>query len=225
MQNSSETLLHSALRKTALLLLLGVACSLDAQAANLNRNHWIHNVTFSIGAGGTLPTGNTAKIMNPGFNFIESLGYRLNSRWSLPLDFIVSSNGLANFILQQEQQPNGSTVLFTIALNPRYDFWRGKQWGSYITGGGGISIKQVVFTHPSPVYTYGYGYNAEAASKSSVQPAADLGMGITYRFHPDGRFQLFQEARYLDLFTPSGGFPGFNRAGTHAVLLTLGFHL
>lgn len=201
--------------------------SLSAQEANANYQHdsWIHNITYDLGAGGTLALGSTSKDLNAGFNFITGLGYRIHPRLILPLDLLLSGDGLPAAILQQEHQPNGRTSLFTIAFDPSYTFLQTNHWGGYLTGGGGISIKQVVFTHPSTVDSYSYGYNAEAASESSVQPAVDFGAGVTYRIHSDSNFQFFQEARYLDMFTPKGQFPGFNQAGTSVLLLTFGFRL
>ncbi|HET9086364.1 MAG TPA: hypothetical protein VFN53_02460 [Acidobacteriaceae bacterium] len=217
----------SASKSLAILLVFVSVASLPAQSANANDQHdsWIHNITYDLGAGGTLALGSTSRDLNAGFNFVTGLGYRVNPGLILPLDLLVSGHGLPASILQQEHQPNGTTSLFIIAFDPSYTFSQQNHWGGYLTGGGGISIKQVVFTHPSPVDSYSYGYNAEAASESSVQPAVDFGAGVTYRIHPDSNFQLFQEARYLDMFTPKGQFPGFNQAGTNLFLLTFGLRL
>ena len=214
----------SALRTLAILSLFASVPS-HGQTANFERDAWIHKVTFVMGAGGTLVLGNTSKDLNPGFNFITGLGYRVHPRLVIPLDLLLSSGGLPTSILRREQQPNGRTGLFTVALDPSYIFLHANHWDGYLTGGGGISIKQVVFTHPSTVDSYSYGYNAEAASESSVQPAVDIGVGVSYRMHPDSTIQFFQEARYLNIFTPKGQFPGFNQAGTSLLLLTLGFRL
>lgn len=226
-QSRLEINASSASKSLTILLVVVSVVGLRAQTTNWNYqdDSWIHNVTYDLGAGGTLALGSTSRDLNPGFNFVTGLGYRVHPRLILPLDLLLSGHGLAASILQQEQQPNGRTSLFVIAFDPSYTFLQQNHWGGYLTGGGGISVKEVVFTHPSTVYSYSYGYNAEAASESSVQPAVDFGAGVTYRIHPDSNFQFFQETRYLDMFTPKDQFPGFNQAGTSLLLLTFGFRL
>ncbi len=226
-----EALRHS-LKLASLSLLLMLALSFaSAQSSTLVQPEVAKDQSplqqFILGesVGVSLVTGNTSQTTTTGMNLIVGAGPRVSHRWAYPVDFILSFNGIPQPILQQDGQPNGGIDLLVFAIDPEFFLADGSRWGAYTTGGGGISFKRVVFMHPCSMCSNSYGSYATVASESSWQPAVDAGIGGTYRIHPDGIFQLFQETRYLYMFTPKGQFPGFNAAGTGLVLLTFGFRL
>ncbi len=215
-----------------LAILLGIAVSFaSAQSNTLIQPEVAKDQSplqrFILGesVGASLVTGNTSQTTTTGMSLIFSAGPRVSHRWAYPVDLILSFDGTPQPILQQEGQPNGGIDLLAFALDPEFFLANGSRWEAYTTGGGGISFKRVVFMRPCSVCTNSYGNYATVASESSWQPAVDAGVGGAYRIHPDGIFQIFQEARYLYMFTPKGQFPGFNTAGTGLVLLTFGFRL
>ncbi len=216
----------------SLSILLGIAVSFASAQSNAliqpevaKDQSPLQRFIFGESVGASLVTGNTSQTTTTGMSLIVSAGPRVSHRWAYPVDLILSFDGIPQPILQQEGQPNGGIDLLAFALDPEFFLANSSRWEAYATGGGGISFKRVVFMRPCSVCTNSYGNYATVASESSWQPAVDAGVGGTYRIHPDGIFQLFQEARYLYMFTPRGQFPGFNTAGTGLVLLTFGFRL
>lgn len=223
--NLLRSLLQTALQqRLALLFALALltTTALHAEAPRDTSTRWIDHLTVEIGAGGTAAVGSTSNTVHSGFNIIEGIGYRRNERFSVLLEGSVSVDGLPRSILQQEGQPNGSYTFGSFAVDPLFNYIERGRWAGYVVGGGGFSIKQVAFTHPSPIDSYSYGYRVVAASESSNQPMFNVGTGATLRFHEDGRWRLFLETRYVKMFTPTGQFPGFGSANTELVPITLG---
>jgi len=120
---------------------------------------------------------------------------------------------------------NGDENFFVFSLSPTYAIFRTARWSMYSSGGVGASWTQVRFFQPKNTCTEDYGCYAQVASQTSGQPALNAGAGVTYRFHRNGGFELFVEARYLEMFTPQRTFPGFNSAGTALFLPQIGLRV
>lgn len=204
----------------ALLLTAWTFSSLVAQSSSRFRSFM-----FTESAGASMAIGNTANMTTTGGDLIVGIGYRRSPRLTYMADSIISFNGVPQAVVQQAQQPSGQEDLLAFAFDPVFNLLYGDRWSIYATGGAGLSFKRVVFLRPSGSCSDAYGCNTPTESESSLQPAIDGGAGAAFRLHPGGIFELFQDTRYVEMWTPRGQFPGFNTAGTGLVLLTFGFRL
>ncbi len=206
-----------------LLLLPFALTTMNASAAQPTSSAPANRWLFDVGAGGAIPAGGTSSYVHPGFNITAGGGYRLSGSLSVWLDVGLAINGMKQIVLQREQQPLGHFFFPTFAVDPTYSFAPHGRWRSYVSGGAGMSVKEVAFSQPSSPYHYTFGDHALVqASKSSLQPMVDFGGGIGYHLHSQGRTSMFLESRYMRLFTPAGQFPGFEVSGTNLIPLTLG---
>lgn len=195
-----------------------------------------NHLTAEIGVGGTAPVGSTSNIAKPGGNMLLGIGYRLNNRFSIPLEYNVTTLLVVDTVLQQAGQPKGYFNLNNIMIDPIFTYVQGRRLGGYIVGGGGFSNKQASFgetvyytTNCDSSYArksrrndYTCSYYQDLASESTNQPVVDIGAGVAVRMHPGGRMTWFLESRYMKMFSPAGTFPGFATPNTETVPVTLG---
>jgi hypothetical protein len=178
-------------------------------------------IHFSQSYGATFPQGQTSKIAGKDFGVISGLLFTGKGRWYFPIDIYTLLSNLPASVLDQANIQNGVTGLIGITDDPMFTLAQGAHWAAYATGGGGISLKEVQITgQGSPC---GAGQCIAHGSESSWQPMLDGGAGVIYRIYPGRPFQIFAETRFIDLFTPSGQFPGFNTAGTRLLVPQLGY--
>ncbi len=181
------------------------------------------------GGGVTAPGGDTQNYANTGWNVLAGIGYRFNHRLSLlaewNFNYMFVPHSLANV---SAGTPDGNEHIWTIDLNPKFDFIRGGRADAYVIGGGGFSRALTNFTVPVLFYCYDYyfgGYpcsgDVTVAHTSSNQGNVDIGLGGEWRLSPYDRTKLFLEARYEKLFSPNNGLP----PGQNATLIpvTVGF--
>jgi hypothetical protein len=183
--------------------------------------------TFYIvdGAGGSVVNGPARKMTGAGGVFLSGFGFYRGPRWSYPINFLISYNNVPNAVLQQANQNKGVENFLVLGVDPTFAIYRGGRWGAYVSGGAGLSWKNVRFLVPEYDSGYGFGYYGTAASEWSFQPALDGNGGVTYNFRRDGRMQMFIEMRYLQMFTPQRQSPGFTSAGTGLFLPSIGLRL
>lgn len=182
--------------------------------------YWI----YSCALGPSLPTGDTSSTTNTGLVFNNEFGWHGSGRWVYPLNILLSFSYLPDAVVRTTSAPKGQTTLAAFTFDPAFDLVRGHSWGMYVTGGGGFSYKEASLLQydpscdsggPDPCYSV-------ASSASSNQPVLDGGLGFTYRVGRNSILQLFQESKFVDMFTPAGSFPGFETAGERMVVLTFG---
>lgn len=229
--------MRSALRwagYTTLAMGLPLTASLHAQNAQNSYNYnaqkaprytgksWTDHLVVEGGGGVTAPAAGTQKYANTGFNFLLGVGYRVNKRLSFLAEWQFNRMGVPNTLAYTTAQvPNGNEHLWTVGIDPKYDYVRGGRFDGYVLGGGGFSRALTSFTAPVPVpcgYGYGYGYgfggvcagSVTVSQHSSNQATLNIGTGGEFRFSPYHRYKLFVEARYVKMFTPSGLPPGPN---------------
>lgn len=180
---------------------------------------WTDHFVFEGGGGVTPSAGNTQNFANTGYNVLLGGGLKFNDRLSLLAEWNFNSLGvprtLAGLIAGT---PGGNEHLWTVDLNPKFNFRQGDRMNAYVIGGGGFSRALVNYTVPVAVpcgyyygfgFGYGYGYgcvgNITVARTSSNQGNIDIGMGAEWLISPYQRGKLFIEARYVRLFTPDRG--------------------
>src|SRR5262245_40957618 len=113
----------------------------------------LKRVTFDVCAGVSFPAGQLAGHTRTGFNFIASVGPRLNSRFSANLDF-----GLHSFNVKNSFQNEGVNLsqgavarIWTLTVNPTYQFLRREYFSSYATGGYGLYNRKLKVPFPDPI--------------------------------------------------------------------------
>ena len=165
------------------------------------------HLTFEGGGGFTIPTGSARQYENKGWSIKAGGGYKLNDRFSAMLDYDYVSMGVPTAILNQvNPQGGGATHLWSLTINPIFNYKSIGRWGGYVVGGGGFYRKVVSFTQPfndqCAYYDPYYGcipgvVNQTVAHFSNNAGGVDFGTGFTYKFSDSGRAKLFFEGRYV----------------------------
>lgn len=172
--------------------------------------------TFYGGAGATVPLGNTSKYLTPNFDIQAGVGYRLNKRLALPVEFDWDQFGFAKQALDNQigiydslfgagavnYLLDGNSHIWSFSLQPTYTFYSSGMWGAYVKGGVGFYHKVANFTLPGrqvECYYYCgiYEANYNLDHYTSNAPGYDGGVGVTRRFSPDSNARFYLEARYV----------------------------
>ena len=165
------------------------------------------HLTFEGGGGFAIPTGSGKQFLNKGWNIKAGGGYKFNGRFSAMLDYDYVSMGVPTAILNQvNPQGGGATHLWSLTINPMYNYKSIGRWGGYVVGGGGFYRKVVNFTQPFNDYCAYYDpyygcipgvVNQTVAHFSNNAGGVNFGTGFTYKFSDSGRAKLFIEGRYV----------------------------
>ncbi len=214
----------SAGRKIVFLLTLFLATSaiVLAQAPAEPAGAPEHNFYLVDGAGGSVVNGPARNMTGAGGVFVAGVGWYGRSRLSYPINFLISYNNVPTAVLKQANQNKGDEDFLVLGIDPTLALFRAGHWGAYLSGGAGLSWKNVRFLVPEYDSDYGYGYYGTSESEWSFQPALDADAGLTYAFHRGSGMQMFLEMRYLEMFTPQRQSPGFASAGTGLLLPSIG---
>lgn len=167
----------------------------------------VEHFTFEGGGGLTVPTGSGRQFMDTGWNVKVGGGYRFNNRFSAMVDYDYVSMGVPGAILDQvNPQGGGATHLWSLTVNPIYNYKTVGRWGGYLVGGGGFYRKVVNFTQPFNDYCAYYDpyygcipgtVNQTVAHFSNNAGGLNFGTGFTYRLSDSGRAKLFVEGKYV----------------------------
>jgi hypothetical protein len=194
---------------------------------------WTDHLVLEGGGGVTPPVGNTQNFANSGYNILLGIGAKFNDRLSLLAEWNFNRLGvpstLANVIAGT---PGGNEHLWSVNLNPKFNFVRAGRMNLYAIGGGGFSRALINFTTPVLVpcyygYYYGFGYpgactgNVTVYHTSTNQGNWDIGGGAEWHVSPYERGKIFLEARYEKYLTPNRGLPPGRNAAI--VPVTLGY--
>ncbi|HUY95045.1 MAG TPA: hypothetical protein VMU71_07085 [Terracidiphilus sp.] len=180
-------------------------------------------IHFSMSGGAALALGKTPVTMNTGAAMVFGPSFGGRGRWSLPLNVYLVVSYPPAPILAQANDDSGMLTLLGFAADPMFTFLGRGRWGAYASAGGGISVKEVRFWHGSSGCDTYDGCFPPTAQESSWQPMMDASAGVTWLLRPGIPGQLYAELRLVDMFTPSGLFPGFDTAGTRLLLPQMGF--
>lgn len=196
----------------------------NQKAPRYKGTSWTDHLVLEGGGGVTAPAGYTQKEANTGWNILLGGGVKFNNRLSLLAEWNFNDMGVPHTLAQsQAKVPNGNEHIWTVTLDPKFNFIRKGRFDGYAIGGGGFSRSLTSFTAPVLVpcgygygFGYGYGYGGACAGSvtvshaSSNQATMNIGGGGEFRFSPYSRYKLFVEARYLKVFTPNNLPPGKN---------------
>jgi len=111
----------------------------------------LEHITFDAGGGFSFPTGQLGNRVQTGFSFVASGGPRFNPSFSVGLDFALHYFNLKNFVGSPVNEVNsvGSMVrVWSLTINPTYQFWKEEKVSSYATAGYGIYNRE--FQLPTP---------------------------------------------------------------------------
>lgn len=201
-------------------------------------------VAIELGAGFNGPIGNDTStttyqgatygpFITWGGNFTVGGGLHLNKRVSVLAEYQFIDDKLPGVLIYELAQGNaagGNAHIWSLTLDPVIDLFPKKANSIYVTGGGGFYRKVTSLTVPEEVeqcyYYCTVGVeNALYGHFSSNQGGANLGFGLTHRFggvYGDSKQQVYAEARYLFLDTPS--ISNSNGLGTTGLIpVTVGF--
>ena len=183
------------------------------------------HLTFEGGFGVTAPAANTQNYANTGWNMLLGGGYKFNKRLSLLAEWNFNDMGVPNDLAYTQsngQAGSGNEHIWTVGLDPKYNYIRHLQFHAYVIGGGGFSRQLTSFTAavlvPCGYSGYsgfsGYGGfggpcvgSVNVNQESSNQGSLNIGTGLEWRFSPYTRYKFFVEGRYLKTYTPNHVLP------------------
>jgi opacity protein-like surface antigen len=172
----------------------------------------LEHITFDVGGGFSFPTGQLGNRVQTGFSLVASGGPRFNPRFSVGLDFAIHYFNLNNFLGTPVNQVNslGSMVrMWSLTVNPTYQFWKEENVSSYVTGGYGIYNRDLQLPTASGVLAVGAcdafwnvcAVNSQASAISddlnTYKGGFNVGGGVNFGSHT----KFFVEARYHHMFT------------------------
>jgi len=175
---------------------------------------FLNQITGDVGAGFTFPAGRIADHTQNGFNFVASGGPRFNRHFSLTLDFSLHYMDVKNFLESPETGVDlsfGSMVrMWSLTLNPSYEFIKQERFSSYATGGYGLYNRKLLLAAPGviPAAACDQFWNVCVGTSSETftgdfsiyKGGYNFGGGVTFTPH----VKFFVETRYHHMFTSKG---------------------
>jgi len=182
--------------------------------------------TGEIGGGFNAPIGNDLPYITWGGNVTAGAGLRFNKAFSLLGEFQFIGNKLPGAFINAGGGQGGNAHIISITAAPVIDLFPKRTNSIYLTGGGGYYHKSTNFTVQECCDFYGYPVTVTANSFTSNQLGGSIGFGISHKLggsiYGDGHSQVFAEARYLYINTPS--ISETNGLGaTELIPVTIGF--
>ena len=189
-------------------------------------------IAFMAGAGLTVPAGTASRnLLSTSYKFQGGVGINFNKEAALLLQVDYDHFGLPGSLINSQrafyqtlgffsQDPTtgatipvdfsglaGSTHIWSMTLNPTFNFYQGDTFGAYAVVGGGFYHKVTNFTLPQQQqgfnYYYGqYSYTANSTFDHYTSNSAGLNGGIGFTYKPS-RFasqRLYAEARFVHTF-------------------------
>ena len=180
---------------------------------------------FAVGAGLAQPIGNTYHYLTPSYDFQVSAGRNFNEHVGVAAQFDYDNFGFNGRTLGSQQSLynlgctpalvnagvctiitnlDGSTHVWSITLNPSYNFYSGAGLGAYVIGGAGFYHKVATFTVPQTAYqqdyfgnVYSFQVNQTVEHYTSNAPGFSGGFGLTFKPSRFASQRIYAEARYV----------------------------
>jgi hypothetical protein len=195
-------------------------------AAPLHAQDFLNHLTVGAGAGFSFPIDEIAAHTKTGFNFVASGGPRLNPRFSVGLDFSLHYLNVKNSLQSPETGVDlslGSMMrMWSLTLNPVYEFIKQDRFSSYATGGYGLYNRRLLLSAPGliPAVVCDPFWNVCVSNTPSgavvtgslgvYKGGYNAGGGVNF----GARAKFFTEVRYHHMFTQD--------AATQIIPLTFG---
>lgn len=217
-------------------------------------------LAIMAGGGLTIPTGSSSNLLSTGYKIQGGVGVNFSKEAALLLQVDYDHFGLPGSLIRSQQalysglgffsqdpttgatipvdfsQLAGNAHIWSITLNPTFNFYQGDSFGAYAVVGGGFYHKVTNFTLPQQQqgfnYYYGqYSYTANQTFDHYTSNSAGLNGGIGFTWKPS-RFaseRLYAEARFVHTFDSAAKqgprtydfFPA-NHMATNYVPITIG---
>jgi hypothetical protein len=170
------------------------------------------HMTYEVGGGGNAPTSDSSPYITWGGNITVGGGYRFNKNLSLMLEYQFIDDKIPGAIIAEAGATGGNDHIWSLTLDPVYNFNPKSAINFYATGGYGFYRKVTSFTDPEEQQFCTYFYcgtvtqNVTVGHFSSNQGGWSIGGGLSHRFagwNGDGKMSVFAEARYLDVLSPA----------------------
>jgi len=165
-----------------------------------------------------VPLNPMARVITPGWGGVAGVGYNFNKRHAFVGEFMWNRTYPEGDTLQplravlNASNLNAYTDFFVMTGNYRLEL-RGRFFGTYLIGGGGLYIRYAHLSQSVTVFTSGtpctqtwlwWGFSCTAgfvnasqtlASRTSTVVGGNAGGGMTFRTH-DAPYRVYVEARY-----------------------------
>ncbi|WP_348264222.1 porin family protein [Telmatobacter sp. DSM 110680] len=170
------------------------------------------HLTYEVGGGFNAPTSDSSPYITWGGNITVGAGYRFNKNLALMLEYQFIDDKVPGQIIAEAGATGGNDHIWSLTLDPVYDFNPKSSINFYATGGYGFYRKVTSFTDPQQQQYCTYFYcgvvtqNVTVGHFSSNQGGWNIGGGMSHRFggwNGDGKMSIFAEARYLDVLSPA----------------------
>jgi hypothetical protein len=170
------------------------------------------HLTYEVGGGVNAPSSDSSPYITWGGNVTVGGGYRFNRNLSVLLEYQFIDDKVPGAIIAEAGATGGHDHIWSLSVDPVYDFAPKSSLDFYATGGYGFYRKVTSFTDPQQQQFCYYFYcgvqtqNVVVGHFSSNQGGWSIGGGIQHRFagwNGDGKMKVFAEARYLDVLSPA----------------------
>ncbi|HMG87365.1 MAG TPA: porin family protein [Terracidiphilus sp.] len=170
------------------------------------------HLTYEVGGGVNAPSSDSSPYITWGGNVTVGGGYRFNKNLAVMLEYQFIDDKVPGAIIAEAGATGGNDHIWSLTLDPVYDFNPKSSINFYATGGYGFYRKVTSFSDPEPQQFCTYFYcgvvtqNVTVGHFSSNQGGWSIGGGLSHRFagwNGDGQMRIFAEARYLDVLSPA----------------------
>lgn len=178
--------------------------------------------TLEALGGVSMPMGSAKDTMKLGYDVLIGAGWKFTPAFTALVEFQYNRFSLTRATLTANNEPGGFTRFFSFNLSPRYYIRPHRKLSEYVTAGGGLYGRELIYNDPSQVQTYCDPYNGEGCETSSppvlysnttYRSGFDAGGGIAYSPF-DTRVKLVTDIRYNRVMS---------RSNNSFVTLSLGF--
>jgi hypothetical protein len=181
--------------------------------------------TFLVGAGFTVPVGNSHGYLAPSYNIQAGVGRNFSKKFGVQAEFDWANFGFQTATLNNLlaiynndldaglPQIGGNSHIWSFTLDPIMNFYSSDSWGAYVIGGGGFYHKTANFTTPSigqecDIFGNCFQFQANQTIDKYTSNAIGVngGAGVTYKFSRFAAEKLYAEARYVYTFNSARTF-------------------
>jgi hypothetical protein len=193
--------------------------------------------TFLVGAGFTLPVGDSHGYLATSYDIQAGVGRNFNKTFGVQVDFNWANFGFQTATLNSllafynslgasDQNGNplsqlgGNSHIWSFTLDPIMNFYTSDTWGAYVIGGGGFYHKTANFTVPTIGTAcdffgcFQFQANSTIDKYTSNAFGVNGGAGLTYKFSRFAGERFFVEARYVYTFNSARQFSFGNANGS-----------
>jgi opacity protein-like surface antigen len=177
----------------------------------LQAQDFLQHVTAEVGAGFSFPVGTTGNHTKTGFNFVASGGPRFNDHLTLTLDFSLHyleiKNSFVSPVSGAELSLGSLVRMWTLTLNPSYEFIKKERFSSYATGGYGLYNRRLLLAATGGAVAFACepfwqvcinsAPDMVTGNPSPYKGGYNVGGGVTF----GATNKFFAEVRYHHMFT------------------------